>query len=209
MDHEGDPTVPGGKSLERRKPRRARACVPANPRDTGAASRREKHPEGGFPCSFVASQPEIDYRTFNRLRSTRGATAHLGAPPGNGPPKGRASGLPEMTPQGTRSVRTLPDRKGRQRLTRPPDLCLANRRESSNVLDFGGGCHAGGESDDTRVPGPERGTDLREDQGSAGRDPKGATGTKQGRDGTDRSARLETVRNRTCRQAGDWNLRRD
>jgi hypothetical protein len=66
-----------------------------------------------------------------------------------------------------------------------------------------------GESNDRRVPGPERGTDLREDQRSGGRNPKGATGMKQGRDGSERSGRLETVRNRTSRLAGGWYLRRD
>jgi hypothetical protein len=69
--------------------------------------------------------------------------------------------------------------------------------------------HNGTESDARRVPGPERGTDFREDQGSGGRNPKGATGMKQGRDGLDRSARRETEKNRTRRLAGTWKLQRD
>jgi hypothetical protein len=69
--------------------------------------------------------------------------------------------------------------------------------------------HPGGEGNDKRVPDPERGTDLRDDQGSGGRNPKGATGTKQGRDGPDRSARRETANNRTRRLAGTWIPQRD
>lgn len=64
--------------------------------------------------------------------------------------------------------------------------------------------HVDGESHDKRVSDPERGTDLREDQRSGGRNPKGATGMKQGRDGPDRSARRETESNRTRRQVGAW-----
>jgi hypothetical protein len=52
---ESDPTAPGGKPLERRKPRRARACRSAKPRAAGTASRREQYPVGGFPCSFFVS----------------------------------------------------------------------------------------------------------------------------------------------------------
>jgi hypothetical protein len=93
----GDPTTPGGKSLERRKPTRASACNPANPRAAGTARCKEQHPVGGFPKSTSHSQLEstTDHSTRtarsarNACRSTWGAMTHLGASPLHRHPGGR------------------------------------------------------------------------------------------------------------------------
>jgi len=85
----------------------------------------------------------------------------------------------------------------------------ASRRGRPNGTGSRQGSQSGRARNDKRVPDPERGTDFREDQGSGGRNPKGATGTKQGRKGSGRSVRREMVRNRTRRQVGGWYLRRD
>jgi hypothetical protein len=93
-----------------------------------------------------------------------------------------------------------PEAQSRHGAGLPP----CQRRGHPNGAGLQHGKKSSEEGNDKRVADPERGTDLREDQGSGGRNPMGATGMKQGRNGSGWSARRETVRNRLRRQVGGW-----
>jgi hypothetical protein len=81
-DHEDGPTTPGGKSLKRRKPKRATACRAPNQCPAGTDSRVEQSPEAGFPNSFSVHFPTVGChpplgggRTAMRYRSALGSRA--------------------------------------------------------------------------------------------------------------------------------------
>lgn len=181
------------------------------------------------PAPVVRGAALGNWAAFTRARGDTCGRLFRAIGPGRpqGPPHGRNHRIPARLPRKGQGAYPLPSARWHPRAI-AKSIGFGSGSAAARGLRFGASrarghavcrlangavvratrgstrLRGGGGGNARTVIDPERGTDLREERGSGGRNPKGAFGMEQGRTGGGRSGRRETVRNLTRRQVGGW-----